>query len=107
MSRMVAQELALLDSVVMAYLTPISTTSHCLKDPGLLKGANDTKSADARRAETFHMSFAEEWLNVPDEVTPCVFAINVDAWPRGVGWIGREYMSRVQLCMCWVVCGFA
>jgi hypothetical protein len=86
MARVVAQELALLDSAVVANLTLISTTSHCLKDLGLLKGANDTKSADPRRAETFYMSIAEEWLNVPDEVTPCVFATNADAWPAA--WVG-------------------
>jgi hypothetical protein len=77
MGRMVAQELSLLDSAMVANLALISTTSHCLKDLGLPKGANDTKSADARWAETFHMSFAEEWLNVPDEVTPRVFATNL------------------------------
>lgn len=65
----------------MANLTLISMTSHCLKDLGLLKGANDMKSADARRAETFHMSYGEEWLNVPDKITPPVFATNADAWP--------------------------
>jgi hypothetical protein len=32
------------------------------------------------------MSFAEEWLNVPDEVTPGVFATNADAWPAA--WVG-------------------
>jgi hypothetical protein len=26
------------------------------------------------------MSFAEEWLNAPDEVTPGVFATNADVW---------------------------
>lgn len=86
MGRMVAQELSLLDSAMVANLTLISTTSHCLKDLGLPKGVNDTKSADARRAESFHMSFAEEWLNVPDEVAPRVFATNADAWPAA--WVG-------------------
>jgi hypothetical protein len=44
------------------------------------------------------MSFAEEWLNAPDEVTPGVFATNADVWP--VASLDRKvYVKGGKVCV--------